>query len=153
MAIIRFDRPLFRGPMSEYDRMRREMTALMRAFGGYEDFPPSTAGGVYPPLNISEDTDHIYVRAEVPGIGAKDLQLSVEGETLVIKGERMTNAADEKLSFHRREIECGSFSRAITLPTRVQADKVQAKSVDGILTITLPKAEEVKPKKITVNVG
>jgi HSP20 family protein len=109
-------------------------------------------GGVYPPLDISDDADNVYVRAEVPGIAGSDLQLSVEGETLVIKGERKASAADEKLSFHRREIECGSFSRAITLPTRVQTDKVQAKSVDGILTITLPKAEEVKPKQIMVKV-
>ncbi|OIP45807.1 MAG: heat-shock protein Hsp20 [Deltaproteobacteria bacterium CG_4_10_14_3_um_filter_60_8] len=153
MAIIRFDRPVFRSPMSEFERMRRDMNALMRVVGGYEDFPALPAGGVYPALNISEDTDNVYVRAEAPGIAATDLQLSVEGETMVIKGERKACAADEKLSFHRREIECGSFSRAITLPTRVRTDKVQAKSVDGILTITLPKAEEVKPKKITVNVG
>lgn len=152
MAIIRFDRPFFRSPMSDFERMRRDMNGLMRAFGGNEDFPPVPGGGVYPALNISDDANNVYVRAEVPGIAASDLRLAIEGETLVIKGERKACAADEKLSYHRREIECGSFSRAITLPTRVQTDKVQAKSVDGILTITLPKAEEVKPKQITVKV-
>jgi HSP20 family protein len=131
MAIIRFDRPIFRSSMSEFDRMRSEMNAILRAFGANEDFPPLPGDGVYPPLNISDDADNVYVRAEVPGITGSDLQLSVEGETLVIKGERKASAADEKLSFHRREIECGSFSRAITLT----------------------KAEEAKPRQIAVKAG
>ena len=72
---------------------------------------------------------------------------------LALKGERKPAEAEEKVSFHRREIEYGKFSRAVSLPTRIKADKTQARIADGILHITLPKAEEAKPKKISVAVG
>jgi HSP20 family protein len=108
---------------------------------------------VFPALNISEDSNNIYVRAEIPGVAANLLDIAIEGDTLTVKGERETCSADDKLSYHRRELECGHFSRAVTLPTKVQVDKVQAKAVDGIVTITLPKVEDVKPRQIKVSVG
>lgn len=152
MAIIRFvDRPFFRNPWADLERMRRDMDALFKDFsadaGGY--------GGatVYPALNISEDAGNIYVRAEIPGVGAADLDISVENQTLTLKGERKACTAAERASYHRREIECGRFNRAISLPTRVEVEKVTAKSTNGILTITLPKAGEVKPRQIAVKAG
>ena len=150
MAIVRFtDRPFFGNPWAEFERMRREMDSLRRWFSG--DFP-TVATAVYPALNISEDQDNIYVRAEVPGVMPADLDISVEGETLLVKGERKPCTGEGEVSYHRREIECGSFSRAVTLPIRVLVEKISAASKDGILTITLPKAEEVKPKQIKVDV-
>ena len=149
MAIIRFtDRPLFRNPWADFDRIRREFDSLYRGVADSYGAPT-----VYPALNISEDPQSIKVRAEVPGVKPASLDISVEGDTLTIKGERTACPTDEKLSYHRREIECGRFSRAITLPTKVNVDKVEAKSVNGILTITLPKAEEVKPRKIEVKLN
>ena len=149
MAIIRFgNQPFFRNPWSDLEKMRQEMDKIFRDFSG--DFLTTHSGAtVFPPLNISEDTDNIYVRAEVPGITAQDLDISVEGETLTIKGERKA-CTNEKASYHRREIECGTFRRAVTLPTRVEIANVQASSKNGILTITLPKSAEAKPKQITV---
>jgi HSP20 family protein len=150
MAIVRFaDQKLFRNPWADFERMRRELDALFQG-GGPE---ASGRGAVFPALNVSEGPAHLYVRAEIPGVAASEVEISIEGDTLTIRGERQTCKAEEKCSYHRREIECGRFSRAITLPTKVQVDKVEAKAADGIITITLPKAEAVKPKQIKVNVG
>jgi len=152
MAIIRFGgRPYFRQNWTDFERMRQEMDELFNAFSG--GYPAEAGATVYPALNISEDTNNIYVRAEIPGVASADLDISVEGDTLAIKGERKACQVDEKVSFHRREIQCGRFSRAVTLPSRVDAGKVGAKAANGILTITLPKAEESKPRQIKVTGG
>lgn len=149
MAIIRFtDRPLFRNPWADFERMRREFDSLFQGLS--RDYPGPAGSTVFPALNVSEDANHLYVRAEIPGLKAADLDISVEGDTLTISGERTTCPTEQKLSYHRREIECGRFSRAITLPTRVNPDQVGAGFVDGVLTITLPKAEAVKPRKIEI---
>ena len=152
MAIIRFsDRPFFRSPWSEFERMRRDMDVLLQSLSGESG---RSEAMVYPLLNIFEDKENIYVHGEVPGVMPKDLDVSVEGETLIIKGERKPcMAEDENPSWHRREIQCGTFSRAITLPTKVNTDKVEAKVVDGILSVTIAKAEEVKPRQVEIKVG
>lgn len=150
MAIIRFsDRPFFRNPWTDFERMRSDFDSLFHRMSG--EFPGRGEATVYPALNISEDAQTIYVRAEIPGVKATDLDLSVEGDTLTISGERKTCAmADAKTSYHRREIDCGRFSRALTLPTRVNPDEINARCLNGILTVALPKAEDVKPRKIAI---
>ncbi|MFH7325011.1 Hsp20/alpha crystallin family protein [Desulfurivibrio sp. C05AmB] len=148
MAIMRFyDQPVFRNPWADFERMRREFDTLFRGLGS-----EAARGGatVFPALNVSEDQHNIYVRAEIPGVAAADLEVGVEGDTLTIKGERRGRELGAQVSCHRREIESGHFSRALTLPTRVNPEGVTAASKNGILLITLPKAEEVKPRKITV---
>lgn len=150
MAIVRFaDQKLFRNPWADFERMRRELDALFQGTG------PESGGGatVFPALNISEDSGHLYVRAEIPGVPASEVEINIEGDTLTIRGERKTCLADEKHSYHRRELECGRFSRAITLPVKVQVDKIAATAANGIVTITLPKAEAVKPRQIKVDIG
>ena len=122
--------------------MRRELDSLFQ--GAVPQYSGHDGATVLPALNISEDGNNIYVRAETPGVSAGLLDIAIEGDTLTVEGERETCSADDKLSYHRRELECGQFSRAVTLPTKIQVDKVQAKAVDGIVTITLPKAEDVK---------
>jgi HSP20 family protein len=151
--VIRFsDQPVF-NPWLEFERLRREMD---RIINGRLDAPSRfSRTNVFPALNISEDKDNLYVRAELPGIKAAQIELAVEGETLTIKGERKPYSPDSpanKFSYHRRELEYGNFSRAVTLPTKIVPDKVNAKAENGILTIILPKAEEVKPRQITVKV-
>jgi len=151
MAIIRFaDRPMFYNPWAEFEKLRREMNTFTNFFD-MEGMAPSAQ--VYPALNITEDKDNIYVRAEIPGVQAADLDIAVEGDSLVIKGERKACATEEKASYHRREIECGRFSRAVTLPVKVKVDNIRAESRNGVLKITMPKAEEIKPRQIKVNVG
>lgn len=150
MAIIRFgDRPFFRNPWAEFEKIRRDMDLLAR--GLLTESSVQGEKSVYPALNITEDKEALYVRAEIPGVKPQALDISVEGETLTIKGERMPCFTNEDVSYHRREIDCGRFSRAVTLPTRVEVEKVVAKSTNGIFVITLPKAEKVKPRQVRVS--
>lgn len=108
------------------------------------------AAGVFPLINVTEDKDNYYVRAELPGLKADDLELSVTGETLSISGERKIPAEDEKAQYHRRERDAGRFSRIVSLPAQLNTGKVEASCTDGVLAVTLPKAEEAKPRQIAV---
>ena len=111
------------------------------------------SAGVFPAINVSEDAESVYVRAELPGIEADDLEITMENDTLTISGERKPAAADESVSYHRREREWGAFRRSLALQTRVDSAKVQARYTDGILTVILPKAAEARPKQITIQAG
>ncbi len=104
-----------------------------------------------PVLDVQEDKDNFRVRVELPGLKREDITVSIEDGTLVISGERKNETADEGTEVHRQERYYGKFSRALTLPSAVAADQVKAAYKDGILTVTLPKAEEAKPKTITVS--
>ncbi|MGI6637582.1 MAG: Hsp20/alpha crystallin family protein [Desulfobulbus sp.] len=150
MAFIRFsDRPAFRNPWVEFERIRQGLDELSRSYA--EKGKAQIRANVYPPLNIYEETDKMVVTAEIPGVKAEDLEISIEGETLTIQGKRSSRQDDFTLSYHRREIESGSFSRAVSLPVKVDIEKISAKLVDGILTVTLMKAAEATPRQIKVN--
>lgn len=138
----------WRNPWEELERMRREMDRLSEDFleGAFRE----PAAGVFPLLNVTEDKDKYYVRAELPGVSAEELDISATGNTLSISGERKTIGDEEKARFHRRERGEGRFSRVITLPGQVDPDKVDASCTNGILTVVLPKAEVAKPKQISV---
>lgn len=135
-------------PLDELDRMRREMDLL--AEGLTRGFFREPVAGVFPLMNVTEDSDNYYVRAELPGINADDLDISVTGDTLSVSGERKIPDEDEKARYHRREREAGKFSRIITLPSQVDTAKVQAHYADGIISLILPKVETAKPKLIPV---
>jgi HSP20 family protein len=109
--------------------------------------------GVYPLVNLSEDRDHIYVRAELPGVKAEDLEITIQDNSLILRGQRQIPAEEKQVNFHRRERESGFFRRVLALPSRIQGDKVEASCKDGILTIKLAKPEEIKPRKIQVKVA
>jgi HSP20 family protein len=103
-----------------------------------------------PAIDMYQTDDEVVVKAAVPGLKAEDVQISVTGEVLTLRGEfKEKNEAKEK-AFHIREQRYGTFERSMTLPVRVVAEKAKAEFEDGILTIMLPKAEEVRPKMITV---
>jgi HSP20 family protein len=138
----------WRSPFEELERMRREMDWLTEGLTG-RLFREPTAG-VFPLMNVTEDNDNYYVRAELPGLRADELNISVTGDTISISGERKLPVEDKKARYHRREREAGKFSRIVSLPTQVDTDKVQARCADGILTVLLPKAEAAKPKQIAV---
>ena len=106
--------------------------------------------GVFPLINLSENKDNYYVRAEMPGLKADDIGISVAGNNLSISGERKIASEGENVRYHRREREAGTFNRVIALPGEVDADNIEAKHVGGILTVAIPKAEAAKPKQITV---
>jgi HSP20 family protein len=117
----------------------------------FEDSPYQRASaGVYPLINLTEDKDKYYVRAELPGVKGDELDIQVTGNNLAISGERKISAEDEDARYHRREREAGTFSRMIGLPGEVNADKVEAHLANGILSIEVSKAEVAKPKQISV---
>jgi HSP20 family protein len=148
MAIVRWRRrPFSSNPFLELDRLQGELNRLFQAVWGPE--VARRPAGVFPPVNISEDADNIYVRAEVPGVRPEDVDLAVAAETLTISGKRVTEQP-EKVSYHRRERESGEFQRVVSLPTRINSENAAATVKDGILLVTLAKAEEVKPKKIAI---
>ena len=132
----------------ELERMKQEMERLYQ-YPAMKIFR-EPAAGVFPAINITEETDNYYVRAELPGIKADNLELSIANNTLTIEGERKSDPENENTKYHRREREAGRFSRKITLPAQIDASKTDAKCNDGLLTIVIPKAESAKPKKITI---
>ena len=106
-----------------------------------------------PALDVHEDKDGFTIRVEVPGMKREDIVVSLQDGALVIAGERKEEKISEETEVHQQERFYGKFSRALTLPTAVAGDKVKAAYKDGILTVTLPKAEEAKPKQIDVTVS
>lgn len=138
----------FRSPFEELDRVRREMDRLSGGLGGGILREPRA--GVFPLMNITENKDGFVVRAELPGMKADEIDISVTQDTLSISGERKIPAESEDAKYHRKEREAGKFNRIINMPRQINSEKVEATSVDGILTIVLPKAEEAKPKQITI---
>jgi HSP20 family protein len=130
--------------------INRLQTELNRLFDQWGVRTPQYAQSAFPPLNVWEDGDAYFVEAELPGLSLDDLEIYVSaGNQLSIKGDRKQPAL-EKGTWHRREREFGSFSRMVELPAEVDADRVSAEFRDGVLTITLPKSKETKPRKIAV---
>lgn len=113
---------------------------------------PAEEVGWSPPIEMYEKADKFIVRADLPGMKKDDLDISVIGDTLTIRGERKPEAEIKDEEYIRCELCYGKFSRAITLPSAVDPSKVEATYENGILVINLPKAEEAKPKKIEVKV-
>jgi HSP20 family protein len=106
-----------------------------------------------PPVDILEYGGNLIIRAEIPGIDEKDMELKLDGRTLTIKGERREEAEGAGVTYHRVESNHGSFSRSFDLPDSVDAQNVSASFQKGVLTVTIPQKPEVKPRTIKVNQG
>lgn len=130
-------------PFRELDRIQRELGLLTRGL------VREPVAGVFPLMNLTEDKENYYVRAELPGVKGGDLEIHATGDSLTISGERKI-PEEENATFHRREREEGRFSRVVTLPGEIDTNRVEASCVDGVLKIVLPKAEASKPKQIQV---
>jgi HSP20 family protein len=147
-------------PWQTLEALRRE---LDRVFDGTDTrnepffrtaFLPGRAARRYPLINLYEDKDAVYLEALAPGVDPATLNLSVVGNTLSITGEKRRVAGDVKPeAFHRSERATGKFVRHLQLPVEVDEGKVRADYKDGLLIITLPKAERAKPKQIAEQVG
>jgi HSP20 family protein len=131
--------------------LQREMDRL------FEDF--FRRGGLLrewrwsPSVDVVETNDTVVVKAELPGLEPKDVDISVSGDTLTIKGEKKEEKEEKGKTFYRMERCYGSFCRTVELPTSVEADKAKADYKNGVLEITLPKTEQVKAKKIPIKTG
>jgi HSP20 family protein len=133
--------------------MNRLHDEMNRLFGRYTDGARGFARSVYPPLNLWEDEGNFYVEAELPGFNSENLEMYVTSDNqLSIKGER-TQPKLENGTWHRQERGYGSFARLMDLPGAVDGNRVSAEFKDGVLTITLPKKEETKPRRIEVKVS
>lgn len=132
-----------------YNHIRREMDDLFRSFVGGGLSTGEWTGTEFPAINVWEDTECLHAEAEVPGLAMEDIEVLVIGDQLRLKGRR-PDAGEAGANYLRRERGTGEFARTLTLPAPVNASKVEATLRDGVLTITLPKAEEARPRKIQV---
>ncbi len=145
--------------------MKKELTRLNRSplFSSFQDELNRTLDNFWhknsfgmewsPDIDIAETDNNIIVKAEIPGVDPKDIDISITGETLTIKGEKQKEKEETGETYFRIERSYGSFTRTIDLPSKVMTDKVEAKEHLGVLEITLPKMERAKTKKIAVKAG
>ena len=134
---------------NQLQQLQQEMNHLFSRWGEDGGRWLGLAGG-FPAVNVWEDADRVFVEAELPGLDLKDLEIYVTGgNQLTLKGERKANAPEKGL-WHRQERGFGKFSRSLTLPFNVDADKVDARFENGVLLVKLPKHESARPRKIAV---
>jgi len=152
--LTRWQRPEVAWPgFGRLSNLRDEIDRLFEA--PLADFARSTQllSGWTPALDVYEDKDNILVKAELPGMKREEIELSLHDGSLSLSGERKGENKYEDAEVYRSERFVGKFQRTVTLPSPVAADKVKAEYKDGILTVTLPKTEEAKPKHIDVSVS
>jgi HSP20 family protein len=150
MAIVRWEP--FRDLVTLQDRMNRIFDDAFRGNRGTQD-DWALGGSWAPSVDIYEHNGNLVLKAELPGIDPKDVDVRVENNVLTLRGERKLDNEVKQESYHRVERTYGSFSRSFTLPNVVDTDKIKAEFKDGLLQLVLPKKEEAKPKQITINVG
>lgn len=139
--------------LTRWEPMREMMTlreAMDQLFNDAFTRPVSSAGTVLPGIDLYQTGDAVVVKAALPGLKPEDVQLSITGDTLTLRGEFKQEHEQNDASYHIREQYFGRFERSVLLPTEVQSEKSKAEFENGMLTITLPKAETVKPKTITI---
>ena len=156
MALVRF-RP-FSSALDPFRDLSGTQSEMNRLFDGFFGRPSQVGqvGGMErvwaPAVDMYETKDELVITAELPGLTEKDIHLSITGDMLTIRGERRWDQKVEQENYYRGERWFGKFERALPLPIPVQAEKVKASYRDGVLTVTLPKAEEIKPKEIKIDV-
>ena len=151
MNIIRYRTPELTA-WSPFDRLSSLRDLLDSAFQLASSAPGSVPGWA-PPLDIFEDTERVTIQVELSGMRKEDFELSLQDGVLTISGERKFEEEKREGESFRRERLFGAFSRSVTLPSAVKAEEVKATYEDGVLTVTLPKAEEAKVREIEVQVG
>ena len=151
MAIVRWEP--FRDLMSLQERMNRLFDEQARASRTGTADEWALGGSWAPAVDIYEQDGNIVMKAELPGIDPKAVDIRLENNTLTLRGERKLDKEVNEDNYHRVERSYGSFSRSFTLPTVVDQGNIKAEYKDGVLKLTLPKREEAKPRQIQVNVG
>jgi HSP20 family protein len=133
---------------TEFDRIRDEINRIFD-----DDWmirPGLFDRAMAPSMDVTDDDDKVVVSAELPGVDIKDVDVSVSGNVLTLKGEKKDEHEEKQDNYYHRERWSGSFQRSITLPDAIDPDKVKAEMKNGVLRVTFPKREEVKPKQISV---
>ncbi len=137
-------------PFGEFSSLRRAMDRVFEDFSPARVWRTAEVSDLTFPIDVSETETDIVVKAVLPGVKSEDVDISVSEGVLTIKGESRYEEKTEKENYYRQEIRYGAFSRSIALPTRVDHERAEAEFAEGILTVRLPKAEEVRPKSIKV---
>lgn len=137
-------------PFVEMERLRRQMDLLSEWISRGSPSGQMFSAGVFPLINLTETQDCYFVRAELPGLKAGEIDIQIVGRNLTIAGERKIPSEGENVKYHRRERESGKFSRVINLPDEIDNEKIEAKMNNGLLAIKLPKTETAKPRQIAV---
>jgi HSP20 family protein len=145
MAQNWFSSPWSSDPYPSFEQLRREMEDLFDRAGTR----PTRRAGAFPPVNLYETVDDYVLTAELPGVGAKDIDLSIERNRVTLRGERRIEHPSDS-SLHRVERQGGRFRRTIELPAEVDGAKAEAAHRNGVLVLRLPKAAAHKPRKIEV---
>lgn len=141
--------PVRRSTRGDLGGLHRQMDELLNSFFG--DWPNGNLERtVWPAIDVAEDDNEIAVKAEVPGCNPDDIDISVHGNVLTISGEKKQEQEKKEKGYYHIESSYGSFHRQLTLPSGVDADKIQATCKNGVLNITLPKEEKAKARKIKV---
>jgi HSP20 family protein len=131
--------------------LRRQIDRLFEDFLGGEPFDLQLGnGGLDVSLDVAETPEAVIVKAEVPGIDPKEIEISVNQNTLTLRGERKEEKEEKGKTWHRVERSYGAFARSVLLPAAVEGDRAEAETKNGVLTVTLPKTKAAIPKKIEV---
>ena len=130
----------------EMERFNRDWNRFL----GGEHSLQRPSSRVFPPINLYDDGESFVVRAEIPGIDKNDLEIHATSDSLSIKGQRKRESTTENMSFHRKERDYGNFDRSVSLPLPIDPEKIVASYKLGVLEVVLPKAEEMKPRKVAV---
>ena len=137
-------------PFRELTTIRDEMDKIWSRFAREWPSLEPFRGEWAPSLDVSESKDEIIVKAELPGMDVKDIDISLSGGILIIKGEKKQEKEQKDENYHVIERSYGAFSRSIRLPQEVESEKIAAKYKDGVLRVTLPKSEKAKAKEIKI---
>ena len=151
MALVRWEP--FREMVTIQDRMNRIFDEAFRANRGAGSQEDYALAAWTPAVDIYEQEGNIVLKAELPGVDPKDVDVRVENNVLTLRGERKFDSDVKKEGYHRVERPYGSFGRSFTLPTVVETEKIKAEYKDGVLRVTLPKREEAKAKQISISVA
>jgi HSP20 family protein len=139
-------------PFWDFERMRTEMDRLWDSFFERGALRGGDGNEWLPSLDVAETKNEIVVKAEVPGLEPRDIDISLSDGLLTIKGEKKQEREEKEESYHLVERSYGSFARSIRLPNEVQSDKINASYKNGVLKVVLPKSEEAKKKEVKIKV-
>lgn len=152
MAIVQWD------PSRELTTLQSEMNRLFSSF--FEPSAPTRpAGGApvarrwSPAMDVVERDDHYVLRTDVPGVREEDISVELDGNVLTVSGSRQAEHDEERKGYHRVERVYGEFSRSLTVPEGVDAERIEASYDRGVLEVRVPKPEEAKPRKVAISVG
>jgi HSP20 family protein len=137
--------PRWSNTFNDFEQIRRQMFHFLDAYPNDQE----PHAGVFPAINVTQDRDKYYVRAELPGVKPDALEVTAVQRTLTIAGKRRA-PEEQGVSYHRKERTDGEFSRSVTLPGDFDGDGIDARLVHGVLTVILPKPERIKPRQISV---